>query len=515
MPPGMDGGMKKKRLWREMYMPLPKLEVKNASKNFPGVKALVDVDFYLNPGEIVSLVGENGAGKSTLINVITGQILPDEGELYIDGKKVAIASPTDALNLGVGLVPQELNLIPQMSVAENIYLGTCKVKGGMPRIDWKAMRNKAEEIIKNLDAKIDVTKNVDNMSVADQQMVQIARALCLGADILIFDEPTACLTLKETEKLLSIIRKFKEEGKSIIFVSHHLDEVIEISDRVSIMRDGALIENLGKGELSVTRLINGMIGREADKGEILRREVNTGEVILKVEHLSRKREFQDISFDVKRGEIFGIAGLVGAGRTELVSTVFGVQRPETGAIWLDGEELSLRGPHDAIKKGIGYVSEERRKYGILPTMTIKENLTIANLKSIYRFPMIRKKEEEEMFRTYSEQVQVKMASPEGLLTKLSGGNQQKVVVARWLAANCKLLIVDEPTRGIDVLAKNEIHKLMRKCADEGLTILAVSSELEELIKICNRILIMHEGRQKGMVDASEITPEQILHIALT
>lgn len=496
-------------------MPLPKLEVKNASKNFPGVKALIDVDFHLNQGEIVSLVGENGAGKSTLINVITGQILPDEGELYIDGKKAAIATPTDALNLGVGLVPQELNLIPQMSVAENIYLGTCKVKGGMPRIDWKAMRSDAEEIIKSLDAKIDVTKNVDNMSVADQQMVQIARALCLGADILIFDEPTACLTLKETEKLLSIIRKFKEEGKSIIFVSHHLDEVIEISDRVSIMRDGALIENLEKGELSVTRLISGMIGREAEKGEILRKEDNTGEVLLKVEHLSREREFQDISFDVKRGEIFGIAGLVGAGRTELVSTVFGVQKPETGSIWLDGEELKLRGPHDAIKKGIGYVSEERRKYGILPTMTIKENLTIANLKSIYRFPMIRKKEEEEMFQTYSEQVQVKMASLEGLLTKLSGGNQQKVVVARWLAANCKLLIVDEPTRGIDVLAKNEIHKLMRKCADEGLTILAVSSELEELIRICNRILIMHEGRQKGLVDASEITPEQILHIALT
>lgn len=495
-------------------MALPKLEVKGASKSFPGVKALIKADFHLNPGEIVSLVGENGAGKSTLINVISGQILPDEGDIYIDGKKARIETPTDAITLGVSLVPQELNLIPQLSVAENIYLGTRKVKSGLvPMIDWATLRREAEEILASLDAKLDVMQYVESMSVADQQMVQIARALCLGADVLIFDEPTACLTINETAKLLQLIRRFKAQGKSILFVSHHLDEVIEISDRVAVMRDGVLVENLEKGELTVPRLIKGMVGREVERGEVLRRKP-CGDVILKVENLSRAGEFRNISFEVQKGEIFGIAGLVGAGRTELVNTIYGASKPGSGAIWFDGERLSLRGPHNAIAKGMGYVPEERRKFGILPTMTIRENLTIANMKRIFRFPTMRKKTENEMVKTYCEQVRVKMVSPEGFLTRLSGGNQQKVIVARWLAVGCKMLIVDEPTRGIDVFAKHEIHKLMRQCADEGVTVLAVSSELEELINICNRILIMHEGEQKGIVDAESMTPEQILHIAL-
>ena len=497
-------------------MALPKLQIKGASKSFPGVKALVDVSFHLNKGEIVSLVGENGAGKSTLINVISGQILPDEGEIYIDGEKVKIDDPTDAIKLGVGLVPQELNLIPQLSVAENIYLGTRRVKNGvLPVIDWKAMRRDAEDILSSLDAKLDVAQTVENMSVADQQMVQIARALCLGADILIFDEPTACLTINETKKLLALIRKFKENGKSVIFVSHHLDEVIEISDRVSVMRDGALIENLEREEFSVSRLINGMVGRTVERGEVLRRDGHSDEIMLKVEGLTRKGEFNDISFDIKKGEIFGVAGLVGAGRTELVSTIFGARRADSGVIWFNGEQSAIRSPHAAILKGMGFVPEERRKFSILPTMCIRENLTIANLKSIFSFPFIRKQKEDRMVKTYSEQVQVKMASPEGLLTKLSGGNQQKVVVARWLAVGCRMLIVDEPTRGIDVLAKNEIHKLIRQCADGGMTVLVVSSEMEELINLCNRILIMHEGEKKAIVNAGDMTPERILRIALS
>lgn len=494
-----------------------KLEVKNVSKSFPGVKALVDVSIYIDKGEIISLVGENGAGKSTLINVISGQIQPDVGSVSIDGKEVKLNSPTDAIHLGVGLVPQELNLIPQLSVAENIYLGIRKVKPGViPSIDWKRMRVDAEEVLASLGVKMDVTKVVESMSVADQQMVQIARALCLGADILIFDEPTACLTIKESEKLLNLIKRFREEGKSVIFVSHHLDEVIEISDRVVVMRDGAHVETLSREEMSVPRLIRGMVGREVEKAELLRREIPAdAETFLKVENLTRKGEFENISFEVKKGEIFGIAGLVGAGRTELVSTIFGDRKPDSGTIWLEDAERKNSTPRKSIHSGIGFVPEERRKFSILPTITIRENLSAAIWDRLFRFPNIDRKQERDAVAEFGGQVKVKMASPEGLLTKLSGGNQQKVIIARWLAAGCRLLLIDEPTRGIDVVAKDEIHKLLRKCADEGMTVLAVSSEMEELINICNRILIMHEGRQKAVVSAENITPEEILNIALS
>lgn len=495
----------------------PKLEVKNVSKSFPGVKALIDVSFHINPGEIVSLVGENGAGKSTLINVISGQIQPESGTVWINGEEVKLESPTDAIERGVGLVPQELNLIPQLTVAENIYLGIRKVKKGIiPMIDWRQMRVDAEEVLHSLGASLDANQIVENMSVADQQMVQIARALCLGADILIFDEPTACLTIKETEKLLKLIMQFKESGKSVIFVSHHLDEVIRISDRVTVMRDGAHIEDIDRDQLSIPRLIKGMVGRDMEHNTTMRNKVSPdAPTFLKVEGLSCEGEFTDISFDVKKGEVFGIAGLVGAGRTELVSAIFGEHRADQGTVWLDGEDLKKRTPNRSIKKGIGFVPEERRKFSILPTMCIRENLSAAIWGRLYHIPTIDRKQEREIVETYAGQVKVKMASAEGLLTKLSGGNQQKVVIARWLAAGCKLLIIDEPTRGIDVLAKEEIYKLIHKCTDDGMTVLAVSSEMEELISICNRILIMHEGKQKGIVNTDSITPEEILNIALS
>lgn len=495
-------------------MPYPKLEVKNISKFFPGVRALKDVSVSVQKGEIVSLVGENGAGKSTLINVISGQIKPDEGELFLDGKHVRIETPTDAVLLGIGLVPQELNLMPQMSVAENIFLGTKKLRSKLLRnIDWKSIRADSEKVLEKLGMSIDVTQYVGGMSVASQQMVQIARALCLGADILIFDEPTACLTLKESGRLLTLIKQFREEGKSVIFVSHHLDQVIDVSDRVFIMRDGANISSIQRDAFSVQRLIRDMAGEEVTQSQILRREVGN-EPILKVDGLSRAREFNNIHFDINKGEIFGIAGLVGAGRTELISTIFGDRKPDKGSIWFDSEVLHLRSPQDAISKGMGYIPEERRNFGILPTMSISENLTIALIKRLFRFPKIDRKREKRLVEEYCGKVRVKMASPNGLLTKLSGGNQQKVIIARWLATDCKMLIMDEPTRGIDILAKNEIHQLMRQCADNGMTVLAVSAEMEELISICNRILIMHEGNQKEIVDAKDMTPEKILHIAL-
>ena len=497
-------------------MSLPKLEIKDVSKTFPGVKALINVNFDLREGEIISLVGENGAGKSTLINVITGQIIPDSGNILINGKDVHITMPSDAMALGIGLVPQELNLIPQLSVAENIFLGAKNVKKAFPyRLDWKTMYHKAEEIIKTLGVSIDVRAIVGFMSVANQQLVQIARAIAQGAEVLIFDEPTACLTINETRHLLDLIKQFRGEGKSIIFVSHHLDEVMEISDRASVMRDGKLIETIAKKDFSMQRIIKGMVGKELEKNTLRREVKEGGRTVLKVEGLSRKNEFEDISFEVTEGEIFGIAGLVGAGRTELVSSIFGDRKLDSGAVYFEGKPVKISSPKKAIKMGIGYVPEERRNYGILPSLNIRENITLPILKKLFKFPVIDRKTERTIVKEYTSKVHVKMASPEGQLTKLSGGNQQKVILSRWLAVGSKLLILDEPTRGIDVMAKEEIHQLIRECADNGMTVVVVSSELEELINICGRILIMHEGQCKGFVNAKDVNPEKILNIALS
>lgn len=496
-------------------MALPKLETKNITKSFPGVKALVSVDFTLFNGEIHSLVGENGAGKSTLINVISGQLEPEVGEILLDGKSVIFDGPDEALAQGIGLVPQELNLIPLLSVAENIFLGVKKYKKTFPHdIDWKTIYSEAEKILNSLGVSIDVKAPVGTMSVANQQLVQIARAIALGADLLIFDEPTASLTINESQRLLNLIMQFRDEGKAIIFVSHHMDEVMKISDRASIMRDGKLIETLERDQFSFQRIIKGMVGREVEQNQVLRKNVST-DSILKIEGLSRKGEFQDISFDIKKGEIFGIAGLVGAGRTELVSCIFGQSRCDCGEIYLEGQNVKITNPSKAIDLGIGYVPEERRNLGILPNLTVRENLAIASIQNLFKFPRIDTKKECDVVRSYVEKLRIKVADTDDLITKLSGGNQQKVILSRWLAVGARLLILDEPTRGIDVLAKDEIYHLIRECADSGLSILVVSSEIEELINICSRILIMHEGHAKGIVNACDVNPEKILHIALS
>jgi ABC-type sugar transport system ATPase subunit len=496
-------------------MALPKLETKHITKSFPGVKALIDVDFNLFNGEIHSLVGENGAGKSTLINVISGQLKPEDGEILLDGKKVVFDGPDDALACGIGLVPQELNLIPLLSVAENIYLGVKKYKKNFPHdIDWKAIYSEAEKLLNSLGVDIDVRAVVGTMSVANQQLVQIARALALGADLLIFDEPTASLTINESDRLLNLIMQFRDEGKAIIFVSHHMNEVMKISNRASIMRDGKLIETLEKDQFSFQRIIKGMVGKEVFQNQILRKDVNT-DIVLKVEKLSHKNEFTDVSFDVKKGEIFGVAGLVGAGRTELVSCIFGQRKYDSGTIYIDNQDVTISNPSKAIDLGIGYLPEERRNLGIIPNLTVRENLAIASMKSLFKFPRIDRKVEREIVDRYIDKLRIKVSNKDDLITKLSGGNQQKVILSRWLAVGCRLLILDEPTRGIDVLAKDEIYHLIRDCADSGLSILVVSSEMEELINLCSRILIMHEGQPKGIVNASDMNPEKILQIALS
>lgn len=495
-------------------MALPKLVLQHISKSFPGVKALIDVDFDINKGEIVSLVGENGAGKSTLINVITGQLVPEDGVIIIDGKEVKFSVPKDAINEKIGIVPQELNLVPELSVTENIFLGNkVKKQNLLHSLDWNRMNKEAEMLLGKLDISFKVTATVGNMSVANQQIVQIARALALGADVLIFDEPTACLTSDESERLLNLLKTFAAEGKSIIFVSHHMDEVMKISDRVFVMRDGRKIETLEKDDINIPRMIKGMVGREVAQRDRTYDSYQCEEIMLSVEGLTRDKEFRNMSFDVMKGEIFGIAGLVGAGRTELVSTIFGDRKPKEGKIVFDGIERTAITPDKAIKMGMGYVPEERRHDGILPNLTVDKNITIAIIKKLFKFPKIDTKKENAVVSDYKSKVNIKSAE-NSLITQLSGGNQQKVILSRWLAVGAKLLILDEPTRGIDVLAKEEIHRIIRDCAAEGVTILVVSSEMDELLNLCNRIMIMHEGNNKGIVNACEMDSEKILSLAL-
>ena len=493
---------------------LSALGVRNIHKSFPGVKALNDVSFRLNKGEIHALVGENGAGKSTLMNVIMGLLQPDSGEIYLDEKKVVIDSPQKALSLGIGIVPQELNLVPQCSVAENIFLGMEKLKCGLPLIDWDTIYYDAKNILQKIGVNIDVKAKVCNMSVAYQQLVQIARALAFGANILILDEPTACLTSQETEHLFEILNQFKKEGKSIIFISHHMEEIKKMSDKVSVMRDGNLIATMNMSDTNIDEIIKLMVGRDMEQKETSRRKSSAGSCILRVESLGRKNEFQEISFSLKEGEILGIAGLVGAGRTEIVRAIFGATQPDTGCIYWKEKKVSISSPHQAIKLGMGYVPEERRKYGIFPLTSVSQNISMPILKRLVKWMSINHAAEKELTSRYIKELNIKTPSADKQIRLLSGGNQQKTILARWLAKGVKLLILDEPTRGIDVNAKGEIHELIRRLADKGLAVILISSELEEVIQLSDRIMVMHEGSAKGFLDSAYVTQEEILKVAL-
>lgn len=495
-------------------MPDSLLQVKGVTKTFPGVLALDNVSFDLKEGEIHALVGENGAGKSTMINVLIGLYQPNGGEILLESRPVAFATPYDAMEKGIAIVPQELNLMPQLTVAENIFMGIPFLKKPFNTVDWKRMFREAQKILDSIGAKLDAKEKPQYMSVANQQFVQIARALALHARIIIFDEPTACLTIQETERLLALIQEFKAKGKSIVFISHHIEEVMEIADRVTIMRDGKTVGVLERGEFTMQKIIAGMVGREIISQKVYRNQ-SDGECVLEVRGLSRKNEFEDISFQVSKGEIFGIAGLVGAGRTELLTTIFGVRKPERGEIFIKGEAFKQMTPDKAISLGLGYVHEERRKYGIFPVLSIRENITLPILNKFFKRLHIVRKEQEECAESYKKSLSIKASSIETQIRTLSGGNQQKAILARWLATGVDTLMLDEPTRGIDVSSKDEIHRMLRELADQGYTIVVVSSDLPEVINLCDRILIMHEGHMKKIVDDPDITQEQILNIAIS
>ena len=489
-------------------------EALNISRSFGVVQALKNVSLGIAPGEVHAIIGENGAGKSTLMNIFCGKLQPTEGTLARHGKVVTFASPIDSQQAGVSIAPQEVSLVPNLSVYENILLGAHRTKG--LAIDWKITRAEAVEHLHAVDDTINPDLPVSKLSKAQQQLVQIARAAATNPRILIFDEPTAALTYRETEKLYSYIRNFRAEGGSIFYVSHRLDEVLALSDRISVLRDGAFITELDPKTTDKQTLVNQMVGRDVSRAENARRaDFEKSEVVLEVEGLSRAGEFEDVTFNLRKGEILGVSGLVGAGRTELAKCIFGLTQKTKGKVRLFGEEREIRSPADAINHGLVYLPEERKQEGIFPLLSITENMAMPNLDRFRGILNFRFAEMREEIQGYVERLKIKIGKQKDRITTLSGGNQQKVIIGRWLMKNSKILIMDEPTRGIDVNAKFEIQRELRRFTENGLSIIFISSEIEEVIDVSDRVMVMHEGRVKGICKSGEASPEQLMQLAMS
>lgn len=488
------------------------IEMKGISKAFPGVQALRGVDLKIKPGEIHALLGENGAGKSTMMNVLTGQIMKCEGEIYAYGKALNISSPNDAFKNNIVMVPQELNLIPNATVAENIFLGNERHKNKL--INWKNTESEAIKILEGLGVEIDVNRKAKDLSPALQQLISIARALAYSPKILILDEPTAVLTNKEKEMLFTSIQKMKKGGTSIIFITHHLDEVLSEADRMTIMRDGELVEVARVEDMSKDDIINSMAGKTVEQTVRVNRTCSD-EVFFEAKNLSRKGEFEDVSFKINCGEILCVAGLVGAGRTEIFKTVFGITLKDPGGkTFVQSSEVEISSPVDAIELGMGYISEERRHDGITPGMSVMENMMLPSYGEIKKNGLIDFKETFKIASGYVDKLGIRTPSCDALIRNLSGGNQQKVIVARWIAKGIKMLIMDEPTRGIDVNAKQEIHQLVRELADSGVAVVVISSEMDEVLALADRIMVIHQGKVSGYItNVDEATEESVLRVA--
>lgn len=489
-------------------------EARNVSRSFGVVQALKNVSLGVAPGEVHAIIGENGAGKSTLMNIFCGNLQPTDGTLARNGRIVNFTSPIDSQQVGVGIAPQEVSLVPNLSVYENILLGAQHTRG--LRIDWKATRAEAVEHLHAVDDTIDPDVPVRRLSKAQQQLVQIARAAATKARILIFDEPTAALTYRETEKLYSYIHNFRASGGSVFYVSHRLDEVLALSDRISVLRDGAFITELDPKTTSKETLVNHMVGRDVSRAEkIHRADFEKAETVLEVEGLSRAGEFEDVSFNLRKGEILGVSGLVGAGRTELAKCIFGLTHKTKGKVRIFGEEHEIKSPADAINRGLVYLPEERKQEGIFPLLSITENMAMPNLDRFRGLLHFRFRDMQEEIQGYVDRLKIKIGNQKDRITSLSGGNQQKVIIGRWLMKNSKILIMDEPTRGIDVNAKFEIQRELRRFTENGLSIIFISSEIEEVIDVSDRVMVMHEGRVKGICKSGEVSPEQLMQLAMS
>ena len=489
------------------------LEMRQIDKQFPGVHALDHVDFRVRPGEIHALMGENGAGKSTLIKVLTGLYRKDEGEIWFDGKPVSFANPLDSQKAGVSTIYQEINLIPYLSVAENIYLG--REPMNRTGIDWKQVSRGAAALLEKMGVSADVNRPLNSYGTAVQQMVAIARAIFVQAKLIVMDEPTSSLDEKEVAILFRQMRKLKKKGMAMIFISHRLDEIFEICDTVTILKDGKLVSEDPVGSLTKLELVSRMIGRDAQ--DVLKRKNGrfAGDphaVVMQARQVSDHTKLRDISVAIRRGEILGLAGLLGAGRTEFARVVFGENADYTGELRVNGGEVRWRAPRDAIGKGLAYCSEDRKAEGIFPHMSVLENMTMAILPRISRGGVVSSRRQREIVDTYVKSLSIKTPGPEQLIRNLSGGNQQKVLLARWLCMEPQLIILDEPTRGIDIGAKSEIEALIQKIAARGISVLLISSELEELVRNCHRVVVIRDGRTVGELEGDGLSEQSILRV---
>jgi ribose transport system ATP-binding protein len=486
------------------------LAIKNISKSYPGVKALKGIDLDIYEGEIHALVGENGAGKSTLIKVISGAIEPDEGALVFDGLEYRRMTPFLSASLGIQMIYQEFNLIPNLSVAENIFMGERFVKWGI--LDRRTLLQKAKEILNRIRLDIDPDVDITSLSVAHMQLVEIGKAISKNVKLLIMDEPTAPLTNDEVEILFDLIRELKKQGVTVIYITHRLQELFEISDRVTVMRDGVLIKTMNTGDASGNELIKLMVGREtsAEFPPCVSRPKE--EVMLEARNVSGNG-VRNISFKVYKGEIFGIGGLVGAGRTELVRMLFGADPMEEGSLLIDGKKVSIKNPRQAVGMGIGFVPEDRKLHGTILSFPIQWNVTLTVLKKLCTGFLRNQNREKECAENQRKILNIKTPNLLQEVKNLSGGNQQKVVLAKWLAGNCKILVFDEPTRGIDVGAKLEIYNIMNDLASRGIAIVMISSEMDELLGMADRITVLCEGDQIGDLDRADFSREKVLQLA--
>ena len=490
----------------------PILELRGITKIFPGVKALDNVQFSLRPGEIHALMGENGAGKSTFIKVIMGVHQAEEGEMFLDGKPVRFKSTREAQKAGIAAIYQHVTAYPHLSVAENIFTGHLKKKYGI--VQWKEMYQEADALLAELNADFNAKVLMGNLSVAQQQMVEIAKALSLNARIIIMDEPTAALTKRESEELYRITRKLRDEGKSIIFISHRFEDMYALASKVTVFRDAKYIGTYDVDGITNADLIKAMVGREISD-LFPKPKVELGEEILRVENLCRTGYFKDVSFSVRKGEILGLTGLVGARRTEVVQTIFGAEKLTSGKIFFEGKEVKIKNPTEAMELGIGLLPENRQIEGLILDWGIGRNITLTELKRHVNVLFLDEKQENVTSKDLAEQVDTKAVSVFDKASSLSGGNQQKVVVAKALGSDFKVLILDEPTKGVDVGAKAAIYEIMGELAQEGYAIIMISSEMPEILGMSDRIIVMCEGRVTGELQRGQATQEKILELAMT
>ena len=489
-----------------------RVELINISKTYGGISALKDVTLKIRPGEIHALVGENGAGKSTLMKILSGAVARNSGKIVMDGAEAHIRSTHDSKKLGIGIIYQEFSLVPDLSVAENIFLSRLNSSGSWIRRG--RLKRDAEELIRSIGFQIDPAQKVRKLSIAHQQIVEIAKALSEKVKVLILDEPSAVLGSHEIQKLFDTLEKLRRDGVSIIYITHHLEEVFEIADRVTVLKDGITVESVDVSSTSKDVLVHHMLGRSVET-MFPERQVDPGRVLLKVEDMVPQGQASPIQLSVKQGEVLGIAGLVGSGRTELVRAIFSADKRTQGKIYISGDRHRIRSPFEAVRAGIGLVPEDRKQQGAILSLSVKQNISLPSLKGISgRFGFIKQGREKEMVRSLIGKLSIKTRDENAPVSTLSGGNQQKTVLAKWVNRQCRVIMIDEPTRGVDVGAKVEIYRLINELSLQGIAVILVSSESEELMGICDRILVMRKGTIRGELQKEDFSEENILRLAI-